>query len=185
MMNDIVLYTKVREGDIRAYETLFRRYFEPLCMYGKKITGDMDVAEEIVQELFYTIWKDRLNLRIAWSVKSYLYGAVRNQSLQYLEHLQVRQRYYQHVASEYSECSLYDSPQEILEYKELEQRLEYALEHLPKRRRDIFSMNRFEGKKYEQIASELSLSMKTIEAEMSKALKTLKKSFSFKVSGLV
>jgi len=180
-MNDFVLYSKVREGDIRAYETLFRRYFEPLCMYGKKITDDLDVAQEMVQELFYTIWKDRSRLRIVLSVKSYLYGAMRNQSLQYLEHLQVRERYYQHVAAESTESSLHDSPQEILEYKELEQRLEYALEHLPKRRRDIFRMNRFEGKKYEQIAHELSLSVKTIEAEMSKALQTLRKSLKFQV----
>ena len=180
-MDDFALYAKVREGDIHAFETLFRRYFEPLCMYGKKITGDMDAAQETVQDLFYTIWKDRSKLRIVWSVKSYLYGAVRNQSLQYLEHLQIRQRYHQHVAGEFTESSSHDSPQEILEYKELEQRLEYALEHFPKRRRDIFRMNRFEGKKYEQIAHELSLSVKTIEAEMSKALKTLKKSFRFQV----
>jgi RNA polymerase sigma-70 factor (ECF subfamily) len=174
-MNDLVLYSKVRESDIHAFETLFTRYFEPLSMYGNKITGDMDVAEEIVQELFYKIWKDRSNLRIVLSVKSYLYGAVRNQSLQYLEHLQVRERYYQHVADELTESAPYGSPQEILEYKELEQRVEFALERLPKRRRDIFRMNRFEGKKYEQIACELSLSVKTIEAEMSKALRVLRK----------
>ena len=180
-MTDFVLYTKVREGDIRAYETLFRRYFEPLCLYGNKIAGNMDVAEEMVQELFYTIWKDRASLRIVLSVKSYLYGAVRNQSLQYLEHLQVRQRYHQHVAGELTESALHDSPQEILEYKELEQRLEFALERLPRRQRDIFRMNRFEGKKYEQIAHELSLSVKTIEAEMSKTLQALRKSFRFQV----
>ena len=176
-MNDFVLYSKVREGDIRAYETLFRRYFEPLCMYGKKIAGDMDVAEEIVQELFFTIWKDRSSLRIVWSVKSYLYGAVRNHSLQYLEHLQVREKCYQNIASGLTESSPYDSPQEILEYKELEQRLEYALKRLPQRQREIFRMNRFEGKKYVQIAHEMSLSVKTIEAEMSKALRVLKKEF--------
>ena len=174
-MNDIVLFTKVREGDIRAYETLFRRYYEFLCLYGSRITGNMDVAEEIVQELFYTLWKDRTSLRIVLSVKSYLYGAVRNHSLQYLEHLQVRKRYYQKMTDEMTEISPHDSPQEILEYKELEQRLELALERLPKRRRDIFRMNRFEGKKYEQIAHEMSLSVKTIEAEMSKALRVLRK----------
>jgi len=180
-MNDLALYTKVREGDIHAFETLFRRYFEPLCMYGAKITGNTDDAEEIVQELFYTIWKDRSTLRIVLSVKSYLYSAVRNQSLQYLGHLQVRQRYYQHVTGEYTESSQHDSPQEILEYKELEHRLEHALNHLPKRRRDIFRMNRFEGKKYEQIAHEMSLSVKTIEGEMSKALQMLRKSLKFQV----
>jgi RNA polymerase sigma-70 factor (ECF subfamily) len=136
----------------------------------------MDTAEEVVQELFYTLWKNRASLRIVLSVKSYLYGAVRNQSLQHLEHLQVRERYYRKVvAGETPGSDPHDSPQEILEYKELEQRLEFALEGLPKRRRDIFRMNRFEGKKYEQIAHEMSLSVKTIEAEMSKALHVLRK----------
>ena len=175
-----MLYTKIREGDIRAYETLFRRYYEPLCMYGNKITGNWDNAEDIVQDLFYTLWKERENMRIVWSVKSYLYGAVRNQSLQYLEHLNVRKQYYQKkVADEISESDPNDSPQKFLEYKELVQRIESVLGKLPQRRQDIFRMNRFEGKKYEQIAHEMSLSVKTIEAEMSKALKMLRKSFGF------
>jgi len=177
-----VLYTKVRDGDIRAYETLFRRYYESLCLYGNKITKDMDVAEEIVQELFYTLWKDRASLRIVMSVKPYLYGAVRNRALQYLEHLQVREQYYQRMtANGQPESDPHDSPQKILEYKELEQRLDVALESLPKRRRDIFRMNRFEGMKYEQIAREMSLSVKTIEAEMSKTLQVLRKSLKFEV----
>lgn len=171
-----MLYSKVREGDIRSFETLFRRYYELLCRYGSKITGDADVAEEIVQELFYTLWKDRSDLRIVLSVKPYLYGAVRNGALQYLEHLQVRRRYYRQAVSDgMPEYDPHDSPQTILEHKELEQRLAVALEGLPQRRRDIFRMNRFEGKKYEQIAKEMSLSVKTIEAEMSKALRVLRK----------
>ncbi|MDR1171669.1 MAG: RNA polymerase sigma-70 factor [Bacteroidales bacterium] len=175
-MNDLALYSRVREGDIYSFETLFRRYYAPLCLYCNKIVGNIDTAEEVVQELFYTLWKDRAILRISRSAKSYLYGAVRNQSLQYLEHLQVRKRYYHKVvAGEIPANDPHDSPQEILEYKELEQRLEFALEGLPKRRRDIFRMNRFEGKKYEQIAHEMSLSVKTIESEMSKALHVLRK----------
>ena len=135
----------------------------------------MEVAEDIVQELFYTLWKNRTDLRLVWSVKSYLYGAVRNQSLQYLEHLQVRERYYQKIVADgISENDPDDSPQKILEYKELEQRLEFVLEKLPERQRNIFRMNRFEGKKYEEIAYEMSVSVKTVEAEMSKTLQTLR-----------
>ena len=138
----------------------------------------MDIAEDIVQELFYTVWKNRAELQLVWSVKSYLYGAVRNHSLQYLEHLQVRRRYHQKVvADEIPESDPYDSPQDILEYKELQQRLDFALEKMPERRRIIFRMSRFEGKKYEQIAKEMSVSIKTVEAEMSKAIKSLRKSF--------
>ena len=184
-MNDLILYAKVRDGDIRAYETLFRRYYEPLCMYGNKITSDIDVAEEIVQEIFYKIWKDRASLRIIISVKSYLYGAVRNHALQFLEHLKVREQFYRKMtANGQPESAPHDSPQEILEYKELEQRLNVVLESMPQRRRDIFRMSRFEGMKYEQIAHEMSLSVKTIEAEMSKALQILRKSFKFEVYSL-
>ena len=136
----------------------------------------MDIAEEIVQDLFYTLWKDRSDLHIVLSVKSYFYMAIRNQSLQYLEHLQVRERYRRKIAAgETPESDQHDSPQEILEYKELEQRLDLALEALPKRRRDIFRMNRFEGKKYEQIALEMAISVKTVEAEISKALHVIRK----------
>ena len=136
----------------------------------------MEVVEDIVQELFYTLWRNRTELPLVWSVKSYLYGAVRNHSLQYLEHLQVRQRYHKKmVADGMSESDPHDSPQKILEYKELEQRLEFALEKLPERRRIIFRMSRFEGKKYEEIARELSVSVKTVEAEMSKAIQTIRR----------
>ncbi len=174
-MNDFLLLAKVREGDIHAFETLFRRYYEPLCLYGNRMVHDPDTAEEIVQELFYTLWKDRSHLQIIISVKSYLYGAVRNQSLQYIEHIHVRERYRQTVVERSMENGISNTPQDILEFQELEQQLEIALERLPKRRRDIFRMNRFEGKKYEQIAREMSLSVKTVEAEMSKALHVLRK----------
>ena len=172
-MNDFILYTKVRDSDVNAYETLFRQYYEPLCGYSAKIIDNLDVAEDIVQEIFYKIWKERVNLRIVLSVKSYLFSAVRKNSLQYFEHLKVRQRHRDYVIADNKNISA--SPQEILEYKELEQQIGFALNRLPKRRQEIFKMNRFEGKKYEEIACEMSLSVKTIEAEMSKALKVLRK----------
>jgi len=173
-MTDFILFTKVRDGDVSAYETLFRRYYEPLCMYSAKITDNLDIAEDIIQEIFYKIWKDRANLRIVLSVKSYLFGAVRNNSLQYIEHLKVRRQHQDYVKTDNFQKSR--SPQDILEYKELEQQIGFALEKLPKRRQEIFKMNRFEGKKYEEIAREMSLSVKTIEAEMSKALQVVRKS---------
>ncbi len=174
-MNDFLLYAKVRAGDIRSFETLFRRYYEPLCRYGSKIVNDSDTAEDFVQQIFFILWKDRATLRIVLSVKSYLYGAVRNRALQHLEHIRIREQYRQTLFARLPENVSYETPVDMLEYKELEQRLESILERLPKRRRDIYRMNRFEGKKYEQIALEMSLSVKTIEAEMSKVLQTLRK----------
>ena len=85
MLDELLILKKIKEGDIKAFEELFRRYYFPLCCYAAGITGQMAVAEEIVEELFYVLWKERERLQIFQSVKSYLYRATRNQSLQYCE----------------------------------------------------------------------------------------------------
>jgi DNA-directed RNA polymerase specialized sigma24 family protein len=93
MLDELLILKKIKGGDIKAFEELFRRYYFPLCCYAAGITGQMEVAEEIVEELFYVLWKERERLQIFQSVKSYLYRATRNQSLQYCEHEEVRNRY--------------------------------------------------------------------------------------------
>ena len=174
MLNDLFVLTKIKEGDVKAFEGIFRLYYSPLCLYAAGITGSMDVAEEIVQELFYVFWKEKEKLQVFRSLKSYLYRAVRNQSLQYCEHQEVRNRYRENVLSGNQESKPAD-PQDQLEYKELEALINRTLNKLPERRLRIFRMQRFEGKKYAEIASALSLSVKTVETEMTKALQTLRK----------
>ena len=169
MINDLFVLTKIKEGNVKAFEGIFRLYYSPLCLYAAGITGNRDVAEEIVQELFYVFWKEKEKLQVFRSIKSYLYGAVRNQALQYCEHLEVRNRYRETVLAGNPD------PQDQLEYKELETLIDKTLKKLPERRLRIFRMHRFEGKKYAEIASILSLSVKTVEAEMTKALQTLRK----------
>lgn len=174
-MKDLLILTKIKNGDVKAFEQVFRLYYMPLCMYAAGITGRMDIAEEIVQELFYVFWKERERLQLFHTIKSYLYGAVRNQSLQYQEHQDVRNRYRDAVLSHPDKDDLQQGdPQEQIEYKELEALINRTLQKLPERRLRIFRMHRFEGKKYAEIASLLSLSVKTVEAEMTKALRTLR-----------
>ena len=171
---DLFVLKKIKEGDIKAFESIFRLYYTPLCLYATSITGEQEVAEEIVQDLFYVFWKEKEKLQVFLSLKSYLYGAVRNQALQYCEHLEVRNRYRENVLSGDQESKPSD-PQDQLEYKELETLINSTLKKLPERRLRIFRMHRFEGKKYAEIASTLSLSVKTVEAEMTKALQMLRK----------
>lgn len=174
MLGDLSLLKKIKEGDINTFEKIFRLYYSPLCLYAASITGKMYIAEEIVQELFYVFWKEREKLQILHSLKSYLYGAVRNRSLQYHEHQEVKSRHRETVLSKAGDDSTFN-PQDLLEYKELEELINRTLDKLPERRLRIFQMHRFEGKKYVEIASELSLSVKTVEAEMTKALQILRK----------
>lgn len=173
MQNDFIVLNKIKKGDIKAFESIFKLYYSPLCLYAASLTGQMESAEEIVQELFYIFWKERENINLLYSLKSYLYGAVRNRSFQYLEHLEVRKRHREAMLSEESTGST--SPQQQLEYKELQQVIDKTISKLPERRQRIFQMHRFEGMKYAEIASVLSLSVKTVEAEMTKALQTLRK----------
>ncbi|MDU1891246.1 MAG: RNA polymerase sigma-70 factor [Dysgonomonas sp.] len=173
MLNDIFVIKKIKEGDIKVFEDVFRQYYSSLCFYSFSITGRKDVAEEILQDLFYIIWKEKENLQITYSLKSYLYRAVRNRSLQFCEQRNVQDRYKEEVMLNNEKPDT--SPQEQLEYKELEEVINKALIKLPERRRKIFKMHRMEGLKYKEIAEKLSLSVKTIEAEMTKTYQILRK----------
>ncbi|WP_321332575.1 RNA polymerase sigma-70 factor [uncultured Bacteroides sp.] len=175
MLDDLLLLKKIKEGDIKTFEYVFRLYYSPLCLYAFGIIGSKDAAEEIVQELFYTLWKERCHLQILRSIKAYLYGAVRNQSLQYCEHHTVQERYRLHVLSAEAEVAPTDTPLDQLEYKELEEVINRVLRKLPDRRLRIFKMHRLQGLKYKEIAEILSLSVKTVEAEMTKTYQVLRK----------
>jgi len=171
-MTDILIFKKIKEGDIQAFESLFRSYYEPLCRYSYQLIKDIETAKEIVQELFYIIWKERKSLAIFTSVNGYLYRSVKNKSIQYLQKVKIREDY-RDLNSGYTDIETY-TPQEELEYNELERHLQETLFLLPERRRKIFQLNRMEGKKYNEIAQELNISVKTVEAEISKALGELR-----------
>jgi RNA polymerase sigma-70 factor (ECF subfamily) len=175
MTNDIILFAKIKGGDIKVFESVFRLYYTPLCLYAAGITGRKDVSEEIVQELFYIFWREREKLHVLHSLRSYLFRSVRNSALRYCEHREVMERHRETTLAAEDNAGQASSPQEVLEYKELETLVRRALQKLPERRLRIFRMHRVEGKKYTEIASELSLSVKTVEAEMTKALRTLRK----------
>ena len=172
MLDDFIVFKKIKEGDIRTFEKVFRQFYTPLCIYSFSITGRKDISEEIIQDVFYNIWKDKENIQILRSVKNYLYGAVKNHSLRYREHLLVQERHQEYVWNNNEESDM--SPQELLEYKELEGVVTNILKKLPERRAQIFNMHRMDGKKYTEIADFYSISVKTVEAEMTKTYHALR-----------
>ena len=174
-MSDLSAVIQIREGNIKAFEKLFRQYYAPLCRYAASLTRDMEVSEEIVQELFYKLWKERANFHIFFSLKAYLYRSVLNNALQYLDHVNVKNRYREKAIREFDEEHFNGTPLDELRYAELQRQISEVLNTLPERRRQIFRLHRFEGKKYTEIAQLLSISVKTEQAEMSKALQILKK----------
>ncbi|MDR0795319.1 MAG: RNA polymerase sigma-70 factor [Tannerella sp.] len=174
MQNDFIDLKKIKEGDIQTFERVFRYFYPRLYQYAFSITGQREQAEEIIQDTFYVIWKDRKKIQIFHSLQSYLFKSVRNRSLQYLEHLQVRDQYRENMVNQDITTSE-PTPEEILEQKELEIILAQTIKRLPARCRQIFHMHRINGKKNREIAENLSISVKTVEAEMTKAYRILRK----------
>lgn len=175
MPNDFLTVRRIKEGDIKVFEEVFKRYYSPLSLYATGITGRTDVAEEMVQDLFYVLWRDRESLHIFTSLNGYLYRALRNRSLQYCEHRGVHHKYEEKIGGDKTTATETSTPQDELEYKELEQLIHKTFDKMPQRRLQIFRMQRFEGKKYAEIANILCISIKTVEAEMTKALQLLRK----------
>jgi RNA polymerase sigma-70 factor, ECF subfamily len=170
---ETVTFRQITLGNLQAYEMLFRQYYQMLCNYSLKFVSDPDVAEEIVQDLFYTLWEKRMELQINTSVKSYLFSAVHNRCLKFIEHRNVEQKYRSYYLQHESEID--SEPFDSANVIEMQQIIDQTLDSLPERCGKIFRLNRFEGLKYYEIADKLSISVKTVEANMGKALKLLRK----------
>ena len=163
---------RIQQGDKPAFEELLRSLYSHLCNFAFTFLKEQAASEEIVQEMFFKIWEKREELEIKSSIKSYLFSSVRNHCLNQLKHLEIRDTYkvYNEQQIQYSEQQGHDSAIE----HELEERIEIAIASLSVERQKVFKLSRFEGKKYKEIAEELDISIKTVEAQMSKALKFLR-----------
>ena len=162
-LTDFYIQKKIQGGDIREFERLFIKYYEPLCHHANKILKDMDTAEDIVQEFFFQFWKNRESFSLKLSLNAYLYQSVRNNALRHLQHLAVRDVYAKEVISDFQQITS-DQKQEDIEMKELNKVIDATLQQMPERCSTIFRMNRFEGKKYREIA-EIFYRIKTYSIE--------------------
>jgi RNA polymerase sigma-70 factor (family 1) len=169
---DQEVFSAMQSGEIPAFEMLFKTFYQPLCRYATSFLKDPDDAEEIVQAAFIGFWEKRETISIDTSVKSYLYRAVRNSCLNELKHEQVKQRY---IAGEtVMGEKLSESADHLAIHVELEDKIKAAIQRLPEQCRLIFTMSRFEELKYQEIADQLNLSLKTVENQMGKALKIMR-----------
>jgi RNA polymerase sigma-70 factor (family 1) len=174
MLRDSEIIRRIRQGDARQFESLFRSSYVSLVRYAKTLIRDHDTAEEIVQDLFFRLWKDKEKLHIESSLNGYLFRAVHNRCLHYIDHNRVIEKYARQIAVVGEQASN-ESPTDILNYRELQARIAGILEKLPEKCGKIFCMSRFEGLKYSEIAERLSVSIKTVEANMGRALKEFRK----------
>ena len=173
MIRETDIIGRIRQGDVKHFESLFRSSYVSLVRFARTLVKDQDNAEEIVQDLFYTIWKDREKIKIKSSLNGYLFRAVHNRCLHFIEHSRIVEKHAEEMSFRQAESP--DSPSDILNYKELQAKIVNILDRLPERCGKIFCMNRFDGLKYNEIAEKLAVSVKTVEANMGRALKEFRK----------
>lgn len=164
-------FEAIRLDDRHAFERVFRESYRPLTAYAFRFVKELPTAENIVQDVFLRLWQNRHTLVITTSLVHYLFRSVRNHSLNHLDKAKVR--------SEYLKIQI-DQTQDNEDYSAfypeigLLDKIETAIRSLPVKRQEIFRLAREEGLKYREIADQLNLSVKTVETQMTLALKQLR-----------
>lgn len=166
------LFLDFQGGRQAVFDYFFDKYYAGLCVYAYRMLKSKSEAEDIVEDFFVRILETRKSIRIESSVKSYFMRSVHNRCLDYLAHQKV-------IASHEVYRMKMMTEEDVQEYPlidtELKLQIERAIQNLPDGIRETFIMNRFEGLKYQEIANQENISVKTVEYRISKALSILRK----------
>jgi RNA polymerase sigma-70 factor (family 1) len=174
IIDDEIFIKKAFETDVhKGFELLYNRYYKPLCSHAVRFVYSREVAEDIIGEIFFGIWKNELYLNINTSFRAYLFTATRNRCYQYLSQESGKTSSFDN--SDYQIEHSGTSAEQILFYDDLQQQIQHSIVQLSPQCQKVFLMSRLDGKKNKDIADELQLAPKTVEAHITKALSFLKK----------
>lgn len=165
---------RIKVGDEQAFELLFRKMYVRLCCYANKFLNDPEETKEIVQDVFSALWENREGLNSDCPVEAYLYKITRNSSISRLRRRKSENAYTEITRLVYVDHNDESPVYEELCVHELERKLAMALEKMPDGCRRVYDLSRNEGLKYSEIAKSLNISVKTVEAQMSKAFRILR-----------
>lgn len=167
----------IRNGDERAFEILFKKYYLQLTRLAHGYVRSHAIAEELVQEVFTGIWESREAWYITESLRSYLYRSVRNRSLNYLKHQEIKRRYDPEWVESHQQSEIPDIDEQVTD-DTLREAIGAALEELPERSKITYKLHRHDGLTYKEISVVMGVSIKTVESHMTKTLRLLRKRLS-------
>lgn len=170
--NETILFTEIKNGNEQAFNKVFDLYYPRLCFFADKMLHDFDLSRSVTQQIFVELWVRKSRLQVN-SLQAYLYQAVKNAVLDLLKHRKVEQQYLSSL-EKVEETELNNR----IEEAELADRINRAIQNLPEKCREVFVLCRFEELKYAEIAEKLNISVKTVEMQISIALKKLRKELS-------
>ena len=165
--SDSQLCADIKGSDSGSYKILFYRYYEPIYYFFWNRTKSQELAKDFVQDVFTKLWQNRTNLNPKLSIKAYLFRMANNLLIDYYRKKQTQTVYQEDNFS-------YEPSENPFETYDVEEGVNKALSELPENLRAVFTMNRFDGLKYAEIADSMNISIKTVESRMSKALKILR-----------
>jgi RNA polymerase sigma-70 factor (ECF subfamily) len=173
------LQTRIRAGDARAFEQLFRAHYESLCRFAHRYVDDAGLAEDLVQDLFAHLWADRTRIELRGSGRAYLFAAVRNRAL----NLRKRQLVEHEWAADEAHPDvrrLHRAPpasDRALEERERDMALGAAMESLPERCRMVMRLRWEEQMSHAEIAEVMGISLKGVENQLARGLQRLRQRF--------
>lgn len=169
--DDQLLFLKVKKDDLNAFESIFKSYYGQLLRYTMSIVRNQTVAEEITQEIFMYLWEKRKEIELKSALKSYLFTSVRYKAINYIK-LELPKL---QATTDLESISGLAQPEMVTGESDLiKLKVQQAIDQLPEKCRNIFVLSRYGGLTYKEIAEELDLSVKTVENQMSIALKKLR-----------
>jgi len=166
-----VLFARLATGDEAAFDAIFRAWYAPLVRIAEGIVRERALAEVVVQDVLLEVWRRREQLGGEESPRAYLIRAARNRALNHIRHLRVQQKSAPYVATRTEDAP--EGASRLVE-AELDDAVRSAVAQLPPRCREVFELSRVHGLSYAEIARSLEISVKTVEAQMGKALRTLR-----------
>lgn len=155
-----------------AIDLIFRKYYSFLCQSVYRIISDKQITEDLAQEVFYELWRKREQLKINSSLKAYLKRAALNKALNYIRDQKID---FRNAPEKEGLTSKEATIIQELAANNLQQEIDQAIDSLPEKCRLVFVLSRYEEMSYQQIADHLDISIKTVENQISKALKSLRK----------
>lgn len=158
----------------KKYEDVFYQLYKPLCIYCLNIVNNEEIAKDIVQDQFANLWENWDRHSKLDALSAYLYTSVRNRAINYLKKQSTKDAVFNIDILSENHAPPNTDPQQIIENLELEQILEKALDQLPKKCKEIFMLKRFSELSYKEIADKLDISTKTVENQMTIALKRIR-----------
>jgi len=169
---DIALQQRLSRGDETAFQETFELYFRVLVLFATKFSLDKETAEDLVQDVFVKLYEQKDRLQFHSSLKAFLYQSVRNRCIDLIRSSKTRERHHVEIKAGAELEGL--NSEELMIQSELEEKIFQSIQQLPEQCQLIFKMNRFEGKKNQEIAEALNISKRTVETQISKALKRLR-----------